>query len=64
MVKSCSRCILTTVDPHTGIRDEQREPLATLMTYRKQENGTMFGQNLVNDGNGVLEVGMPVTILE
>ena len=64
VVKSCSRCILTTVDPHTGIRDEQREPLATLMTYRKQENGTMFGQNLVNDGNGVLEVGMPVTILE
>ena len=64
VVKSCSRCILTTVDPHTGIRDEQREPLATLMTSRKQENGTMFGQNLVNDGNGVLEVGMPVTILE
>ena len=64
VVKSCSRCILTTVDPHTGVRDEQREPLATLMTYRKQENGTMFGQNLVNDGNGVLEVGMPVTILE
>ena len=64
VVKSCSRCILTTVDPQTGVRDEQREPLATLMTYRKQENGTMFGQNLVNDGNGVLEVGMPVTILE
>ena len=64
VVKSCSRCILTTVDPHTGVRDEQREPLATLMTYRKQENGTMFGQNLVNEGNGVLEVGMPVTILE
>ena len=64
LVKSCSRCILTTVDPQTGVRDEQREPLATLMTYRKQENGTMFGQNLVNDGNGVLEVGMPVTILE
>jgi len=64
VVKSCSRCILTTVDPQTGVRDEQREPLATLMTYRKQESGTMFGQNLVNDGNGVLEVGMPVTILE
>ena len=64
VVKSCSRCILTTVDPQTGVRDEQREPLATLMTYRKQENGTMFGQNLVNDSNGVLEVGMPVTILE
>ena len=64
VVKSCSRCILTTVDPQTGIRDEQREPLATLMTYRKQTEGTMFGQNLVNDGNGMLEIGMPVMILE
>ncbi|KOX64874.1 molybdenum cofactor sulfurase [Pseudomonas psychrophila] len=64
LVKSCSRCILTTIDPYTGIRDEQREPLATLMTYRKQDDGIMFGQNLVNDGSGVLEVGMPVTILE
>jgi uncharacterized protein YcbX len=29
-----------------------------------QADGAMFGQNLVNDGNGRLEVGMPVTILE
>lgn len=64
VVKPCSRCILTTIDPQTGVRDEQREPLATLMSYRKQEGGTMFGQNLVNDGNGVLEIGMPVTVLE
>ena len=64
VVKSCSRCILTTIDPQTGERDAKREPLATLMTYRKQTDGIMFGQNLVNDGEGVLEVGMPVTILE
>ncbi|MCU1728656.1 MOSC domain-containing protein [Pseudomonas sp. 7P_10.2_Bac1] len=64
VVKSCSRCILTTIDPQTGERDAQREPLATLMNYRKQPDGVMFGQNLVNDGEGVLEVGMPVTILE
>jgi len=64
VVKSCSRCILTTIDPHTGERDAQREPLNTLMSYRKQEGGTMFGQNLVNDSHGLLEVGMPVTVLE
>ena len=64
VVKPCSRCILTTIDPQTGERDASREPLATLMTYRKQADGTMFGQNLVNDSEGVLEVGMPVTILE
>lgn len=64
VVKPCSRCILTTVDPHTGVRDERREPLTTLSTYRKQDGEVMFGQNLVNDSEGVLEVGMPVTLLE
>ncbi|CAI8883375.1 MOSC domain-containing protein [Pseudomonas sp. IT-P74] len=64
VVKSCSRCILTTIDPQTGERSEDREPLATLQKYRAQADGAMFGQNLVNDGNGRLEVGMPVEILE
>ncbi|MGE8065933.1 MOSC domain-containing protein [Pseudomonas sp. NPDC089569] len=64
VVKSCSRCILTTIDPQTGLRSDDREPLATLQGYRAEAEGAMFGQNLVNDGNGRLEVGMPVTILE
>jgi uncharacterized protein YcbX len=64
VVKPCSRCILTTIDPQTGVRSEDREPLATLQKYRAQADGAMFGQNLVNDANGLLEVGMPVTILE
>ncbi|NWC70894.1 MOSC domain-containing protein [Pseudomonas sp. P7758] len=64
VVKSCSRCILTTIDPASGERSADREPLATLKTYREQEGDVMFGQNLVNDGVGRLEVGMPVTILE
>ena len=64
VVKPCSRCILTTIDPQTGERSTDREPLATLQKYRAQADGAMFGQNLVNDGNGRLEVGMPVTILE
>ena len=64
VVKPCSRCILTTIDPQTGERSADREPLATLQGYRAQEDGAMFGQNLVNDGNGRLEVGMPITVLE
>jgi len=64
VVKSCSRCILTTIDPRTGERSADREPLATLEKYRAREEGAMFGQNLVNDGNGRLEVGMSVTVLE
>jgi uncharacterized protein YcbX len=64
VVKPCSRCIMTTVDPQTGERDPNREPFATLQQYRSTPDGAMFGQNLVNDGNGRLEVGMPVEVLE
>jgi uncharacterized protein YcbX len=64
VVKPCSRCILTTIDPQTGERSADREPLATLQKYRAEADGAMFGQNLVNDSNGRLEVGMPVEVLE
>ncbi|QXI30289.1 MOSC domain-containing protein [Pseudomonas vanderleydeniana] len=64
LVKPCSRCILTTIDPQTGERSADREPLTTLKTYREKDGDVFFGQNLVNDGLGRLEVGMPVTILE
>jgi len=64
VVKPCSRCIMTTVDPQTGERDPSREPFATLQQYRSTPDGPMFGQNLVNDSNGRLEVGMPVEVLE
>jgi uncharacterized protein YcbX len=60
----CSRCILTTVDPATGERAEDREPLTTLKTYREREGHIWFGQNMVSDGPGVLEVGMAVEVLE
>jgi uncharacterized protein YcbX len=55
---------MTTVDPQTGERSADREPFATLQKHRSTADGAMFGQNLVNDGNGRLEVGMPVEILE
>ncbi|UUQ64053.1 MOSC domain-containing protein [Pseudomonas fuscovaginae UPB0736] len=64
LVKPCSRCILTTIDPQSGQRSDDREPLTTLKTYRQQGGDVLFGQNLVNDGVGRLEVGMPVTVLE
>ncbi|MBH3427387.1 MOSC domain-containing protein [Pseudomonas alkylphenolica] len=64
VLKPCERCILTTIDPQTGERSPDREPLTTLKTYRLKEGDVLFGQNLVADGAGVLEVGMPVTVLE
>lgn len=34
LVKWCTRCVLTTVNPNTGIKSELNEPLRTLSTYR------------------------------
>lgn len=64
VAKGCSRCILTTVDPQTGERSADREPLATLKTYREREGQVYFGQNLLPRGIGELQVGMPVEVLE
>ncbi|WP_219063191.1 MOSC domain-containing protein [Pseudomonas sp. UMAB-08] len=64
LLKGCSRCILTTIDPKTGERTQDREPLTTLKTYREREGEVWFGQNMVSDGPGILDVGMPVTVLE
>jgi uncharacterized protein YcbX len=64
VAKPCSRCILTTIDPHTGERDAAREPLATLMGYRNVNGEALFGQNLVAGNRGELKLGMPVKVLE
>lgn len=64
VAKGCSRCILTTLDPHTGERSPDREPLATLKSYREREGQVYFGQNLLPRGVGELRVGMQVEVLE
>lgn len=64
LVKGCSRCIMTTLDPQTGERSSDREPLATLKTYREREGEVYFGQNLLHSGPGELQLGMVVEVLE
>ena len=64
VAKGCTRCILTTIDPQTGERSADREPLTTLRTYRLREGEVFFGQNLINHGHGELREGMPVEVLE
>ncbi|TBU77246.1 MOSC domain-containing protein [Pseudomonas daroniae] len=63
VAKGCSRCIITTIDPQTGERSTDREPLTTLRSYRQREGEILFGQNLINHGSGELLVGMPVEVL-
>ena len=64
VAKGCSRCIMTTLDPQTGERSADREPLATLKTYREREGEVYFGQNLIACGEGQLRLDMPVQVLE
>ena len=64
VLKPSVRCILTTLDPATGERSEDREPLTTLKTFREREGDVLFGQNLAVDGSGTVRVGMAVEVIE
>lgn len=61
-VKPCSRCITTTINQERA--ETGCEPLSTLSTFRQADSGILFGQNLVHEGSGSLEVGAEVEILE
>ncbi len=63
-VKNCSRCVLTTVDPDTGIKDRDLQPLRTLGSYRRRPGGgVFFGQNLVPRTQGAVRLGDTVEII-
>jgi len=62
VVKPCSRCVITTLDPETGERD--LNTLAALAEYRRRDNKVYFGQNLIHDADGELRVGQPVEVIE
>lgn len=62
-VKRCSRCIVVTVDQRSGERPDRTEPLRTLGTMRRDEQGRItFGQNLIPDTTGVIRIGDPVEV--
>ncbi|KFO81492.1 hypothetical protein N303_11445, partial [Cuculus canorus] len=63
----CARCILTTVDPDTGVLD-RKEPLETLKSYRLcdpserhlYKSSPLFGRYFAVDKTGTIQVGDPV----
>ncbi|XP_066938389.1 mitochondrial amidoxime-reducing component 1-like [Macrobrachium rosenbergii] len=72
-LKPCERCILTTVDPIKGKRNENMEPLATLKTYRMLKDAPpelatawkskpIFGITMSIDDTGRIAVGDKVYI--
>lgn len=65
IVKPCSRCIMTVVEPGTGRFNALSEPLATLARYRRGNDGEVyFGQNLVALNDGWIEAGSAIEVLE
>ena len=62
-VKGCARCVITTIDPDTAVRE--KEPIASLARIRRWDGATWFGVNLVPDTPGVtIRVGDEVEVLE
>jgi uncharacterized protein YcbX len=61
VVKPCARCTITTVDRRTG--EKEVEPLVTLSKFRKVNGNVLFGQNMVTDGRGKIEVGSEIEVL-
>ncbi len=66
--KPCSRCIFTTINPETGEKHLQQEPITTLKKYRQAADGDLrgeilFGQNLIPLNQGQIKVTDKVTVL-
>ena len=64
VVKACSRCRFTTVDPDSGERDADGEPLRTLARFRAAGDGVLFGQNLIPRTTGTIRVGDELQVLD
>ena len=62
-VKRCSRCVLTTVNPDTGQKRSDGEPLKTLSQYRRGPGGVFFGMNLIPRNVGTISLQDKVEII-
>ena len=56
VAKPCGRCRVTNVDPETG-GFYGKDPLKTLVSYRRQNGEALFGQNLIHEQQGLLQIG-------
>jgi len=61
-VKLCERCKVTTINQDNG--SIAKEPLKTLASYRKKNNHIYFGQNLLHQGEGMVQVGDEIMVQE
>lgn len=63
-VKPCNRCSVITVDPETGIRSSENEPMKTLKTYRMKPGleTPVMGMQMGIRTEGSVRIGDPVFV--
>ena len=61
-VKLCARCNVTTIDQRSSLKS--KEPLKTLSEYRLKNNKIYFGQNLLFQSTGTMQVGNIIELEE
>ncbi|MET0414708.1 MAG: MOSC N-terminal beta barrel domain-containing protein [Actinoplanes sp.] len=59
--KSCSRCLVTTIDQETG--EKGREPLRMLGRHRRFDGGLLFAINLIPEAPGRIRLDDPVSVV-
>ena len=65
VAKPCSRCIVTTIDQKLGAKNQLKEPLNTLGTFRQlSEQGVMFGVNMIPRNEGIITTGDRLQVIE
>lgn len=63
-INRCTRCIFITIDPDSALPHPDRQPLTTLMQYRRLPEGVCFGINLRARNCGILHVGDPLEVVQ
>lgn len=63
ILKPCSRCIITTINPETAAKGA--EPLLTLSEFRKFDNKIKFAQNAIHlNHSGWIHTGSTIEVLD
>lgn len=53
--KPCARCVVVTIDQQTAKKG--KEPLQTLSRFRRVGSKVLFGQNILCEAEGIIQVG-------
>ncbi len=62
IAKACTRCVMPTINPIT--LEKQPEVMKLMLATRKKANGVCMGQNIIHRGQGSIQLGNEIKILE